>query len=535
MTPSAGTQSTETDVLIVGGGPIGLTASIGLSRFGVDTVLVNQRAATSRHPRARFIDVRTIEIFHQLEVADAVIETALPPEWVQSVRYSTTWAEPEVFRLPTDSYHSVPRSTSPTIPVMTSQDLVEPILLDAARSYDPADVRFATEIVALDEHAGGCRAIIADVDTGEESVVEAQYVIGADGRSSTVRDLIASDVDSSFAGRMRVQDVLLEADLSPWLGDRIGALLFVNHPRGYGLFQPVDARHRFRAQCTTFRPHVDHDDVTDEHRLDWIRSAIGDEAGEAEIEIISRSSWQPEARLSDLFRRGRVFLAGDAAHTLMPTGGYGMNLGYHGVHNLVWKLAYVLHGWSDPSILDTYETERRPQADRTRHASVRNAMLAGELYATHDRGEPLDDVVHRLRQYGNFEGMILGAEYDSDLVHPDPGPAPVVDDDIIDFVPCVRPGRRAPHVWLDEGGDRSVLDCFGKDFIVLAGPHADPMIQRSVDELARAGVPIRAEEMASSTGDLYPEHQAFVVRPDGIVAARVRGATIPPLHLKGQR
>ena len=127
-------MSISTQVLIVGGGPIGLTASIALSRFGIDSVLVNERSTTSHHPRARFIDVRTIEILRQLDVADAVIDIGLPPEWVESVRYSTTWAEPEVFRLLTESYHSVPRATSPTIPVMTSQDLVEPILLDAASS-----------------------------------------------------------------------------------------------------------------------------------------------------------------------------------------------------------------------------------------------------------------------------------------------------------------------------------------------------------------------------------------------------------------
>jgi len=520
-------------VLIVGGGPVGLTASLLLSHFGIESMLVNHRSTTSTHPRARFIDVRTVEILHQIGLADDVIATGLPPEWVQSVRYSETFTSPEVYRLPTDSYHSVPRDYSPTIPVMTAQDLVEPIMFAAARSCDTAQVRFGHELVALVQDADSCTARIRDLESGAEFTVASDYVIGADGRHSTVRELLGGELEEGFSRAMPVQDVLYHADMSRWVGDRIGALLFVHHPRGYGLFQPMDGKTRWRAQCTTFNPPIDADAITEADCVAWIRSAIGDTDGELELTVEGIAPWAPEARLSDRFRQGRVFLAGDAAHMLMPTGGYGMNLGYHGIHNLAWKIAFVLNGWATRDILDTYEQERRPQSDLTRVASVDNARLAGNLYRTHYGGGDLADAAHRLRQYGNFEGMILGFEYASPLCLPDAEPGPQVENQIVDFEPCVRAGRRAPHVWLDERRTRSVLHEFGRDYVLLIDPVGQPAIAAEVDRLATGGLPLRIYPLPDPVYDagLYRRGENVLVRPDGVVAGRFSATA--PIDLPG--
>lgn len=488
----------QTPVLIVGGGPIGLFASVLLSHHGVDHILVNARATTSTHPRARFLDVRTLELFRQVGLADAVIATGLPPEWVESVRYSSSFDQPEIHRLPTFSYHSVPRPTSPTVPVMTAQDLVEPIELAAARSHDGADVRFATELLSLTQDDDGCRSVIRNLDTGDESTIESDWVIGADGTRSAIRTMLGGEFDAGFTSAARIQDVLYHADMSRWVGDRIGALLFVYHPMGYGLFQPLDGHQRWRAQCTTFTPAIPPDEITVDDCIAWIRSAIGDHDAECAIQVESIAPWSPIARLSDAFRRGRVFLAGDAAHTTMPTGGLGMNLGFHGVHNLAWKLAWVIRGLAEPSLLDTYETERRAQADRTRNASVENARLAGELYRTHLTGQPIDEVAERLLQYGNFEGLVLGGDEDS----------------IIDFDPIVRPGRRAPHVWLEEEVPRSVLDLFGSAWVLIAGSddHA-----ASAGLIADDGFPLVVHR--GQLPEPYRAGESVLVRPDGVVEA----------------
>jgi len=505
-------------VLIVGGGPIGLTGSVLLSHFGIESLLVNTRPTTSTHPRARFIDVRTTEILRQVGLADEVLATGLPPEWVQSVRYSKTFAEPEVFRLPTDSYHAVARDYSPTVPIMTAQDLVEPIMYQAARSHDLADVRFGTELIALDQNDELCRARIRDLESGQETDLTADYVIGADGRNSSVRQLLGGDLDIGVSSDVSIQDVLFHGDMSRWVGDRIGALLFTYHPMGYGLFQPMDGKTRWRAQCTTFTPAIGADEITEADCIAWIRSAIGDTDGELELEVESIAPWSPEARLSDDFRSDRVLLAGDAAHMLFPTGGYGMNLGYHGIHNLAWKLAYVLRGFCTTAILDTYEVERRPQADRTRHASVANARLAGALYRTYFSDGDLEAAGHELRQYGNFEGMILAPEYDSALVESDAEPGPAVDNDLVDFVPCLRAGRRAPHVWIDDANTRSVLDLFGNGYVLLSGATRSVPLHDQAAELAASGFPITISDEVRGVG-FYRDDVEVLVRPDGVVAA----------------
>ncbi len=520
-------MASHVPVLIVGGGPIGLIISIMLSRFGVGTLVVNRWPTPSIHPRARFIDVRSLEIFRQVGLEQEIIDIGLPPEWVQSVRYSTTFAQPEVWRLPTASYHSVPRPYSPTIPVMTSQDLVERVLFEAARSHDCADVRFDTEMVHVGQDGSGCRARLHDNPSGAEFEVTADYVVGADGRRSPVRAMIGGSLLEGYANPNPVQDVLFHADMSRWVGDRIGALLFVHHPKGYGLFQPVDAKQRWRAQCSTFNPPVAPEDVTEELCIEWVRGAIGDTGGELEPEIQSSAPWWPEARLSDTFSRGRVYLAGDAAHQLLPTGGLGMNLGYHGAQNLAWKLAYVLRGAASASILDTYETERRPQAERTRRASVDNARLAGDLYRTHARGGDLAGAARRLHQYGNFEGLILGDEYQSALCLADAGAAPEVENGLVDFVPVVRAGRRAPHAWLDRAGTRSVLDLFDREYMLLRGGARSSAASEQASRLAARGFPISTFDLPERVlGDgPYESGTDVLVRPDGVVAARITAGT----------
>ncbi|MEM7096451.1 MAG: FAD-dependent monooxygenase [Actinomycetota bacterium] len=501
----------DVPVLIVGGGPIGLTASVLLSHFGIESMLVNDRATTSTHPRARFLDVRTAEILEQVGLFDSVNATGLPVEWLDSVRYSATMIEPEVLRLPTASYDCTPRDISPVVPIMTSQDLVEPIMFDAARSFDAATVSFGTEVVALESDETGVTVRLQDRRSAERRTVRAGWVIGADGRGSVVRDLAHCGLAEGTVGAP-VQDVLYHGDMSAFVGDRTGALLFVFHPMGYGLFQPLNGADRWRAQCTTFTPAVDPDDVTPELCEQWIRSAMGDDTGELDIDILSIAPWQPEERVADRFRdsTGRVLLVGDAAHTIFPTGGYGMNLGYHGIHNLIWKLATVIRDRSDQALLDTYEAERRPRVALTLATATENARRAGAMYRAFLGGGDESARAHavdRLMQYGNFDGMVLGGEYVSTLCQAEPEPGPVVDNEILDFVPTVRAGRRAPHAWIDAAGTRSVLAEFGRDYVVLV-PDAVGEIDSDVRQ---AAIP---------PSDPYRDDEVVLVRPDGVVAGR---------------
>lgn len=195
----------------------------------------------------------------------------------------------------------------------------------------------------------------------------------------------------------------------------------------------------------------------------------------------------------------------------------------------------MLRGCADPAILDTYETERREQSDRTRVASVDNARLAGDLYRTHFSGGDVPAAAQRLLQYGNFEGLILGHEYSSPLCVPDADEPPVVGNDITEFVPVVRNGRRAPHVWLDPSSGVSLLDCFGERWVLVAPSDApagevaaDSMPASAPGEsaaqaLADSGYPICVERVpaaALASNGLYATDETVLVRPDGFVAAR---------------
>lgn len=513
----------QVPVLIVGGGPIGLTASVMLGRRGIDSLLVNARPTTSVHPRARYLDVRTSEILDQIGLYEDVAATGLPAEWLDSVRYSTRFSEPELLRLPTASYDSAPRDISALSPIMTAQDLVEPILLDAARSFAGNDVRFGCELISLEAGPDVVRAVVRPVGSGDEITVDAQWVIGADGRASTVRSLGGCGLNEGVVGRNSVQDVLYHADMSPWVGDRKGALLFAYHPMGYGLFQPMDGEHRWRAQCTTFTPAVAQHEVTEELCVRWIRSAIGDDDESMDIDVLGIAPWLPEERLANRFRNGRILLVGDAAHTIFPTGGYGMNLGYHGVHNLVWKLVAVIEGQANGAILDTYEQERRPQVQLTLETATENARRAGAMYRAYLGGGDRDHARDQLMQYGNFDGMILAPEYQSPLCAPETGPGPAVENRILDFEPVVRSGRRAPHVFLDAEGSRSVLDLFGTDYVLLV-PEGQLAHAQVFDPIAVEVVPVAAAAFATG---VYRNDEVVLVRPDGIVAGRWPTSTEP--------
>jgi putative polyketide hydroxylase len=227
------------------------------------------------------------------------------------------------------------------------------------------------------------------------------------------------------------------------------------------------------------------------------------------VTIRSVLPWVIGQEVAEQFRIGRVFLAGDAAHVIPQTGGEGMNVGIHDVHNLAWKLAAVLSGWAGPSLLDSYEAERLPAARFVGERALLNAAQPG-----------------RPESFSN-EGQVLGIAYQSAAVVPDGTASPEVADPVADYIPTARPGHRAPHVWLERAGKRmSSLDLFDTTFVLLAGP-ANRGWCRAAQALAGdLGVPLRAHVVGEG-GDLDDPArawaQAYDVEPDGAVLVRPDG------------
>lgn len=476
-------KSTPVPVCIIGCGPIDLTGALLLSRLGIKSLLVERRGERNTHPRSRFVDTLTVN---------------------------------EYARIPSPTFHTVPRDSSPCLPVMTCQDYVEGVLLDKAEQDSNIDLRFHTEVVSLEQNDQHTRVVLRDLEKDSTEEVVALCSIGADGPGSGTRAVIGSELETD-PRPINSQDVIFDADLSKYVEGRKGALLYTMPGPGAGvIFQPLDGLRRWRCQVMVATPDL----ISEEEVRQRIRVAIGSD-DDIPITINSMRMWQPTPGCTSHFSSGRIFLAGDAAHISIPTGGMGNNSGFAGIRNLAWKLAFVLKGISPPEILETYNEEHRAFAQQRIDAGVAIFEAMGPMMIKQLMGEDYSADVHATRIYGNYDGVLLGFELRSGLIAQETNAPPTVDDPIMDFIHAVRAGRRAPHIWIDEYRTRSLLDLFGTGYVLILGAEVGsaPWLAE-IARLSAAGVPVTAAQLAGQSQDSpYTNDGVVLVRPDGIIAA----------------
>lgn len=529
----------KTPVLIVGAGPVGLSASVMLSRHGIDHVLCERSPSTTDHPRARSINIRTLEIFRQWGIEDDLRAVSLPPEWSREMIYTTTLSGPEHGRTRTGAMAIQPGDgPTPTGYLLSSQDRIEPILHDCAASYSTADLRFGTEFLAYESRNGGIRAALRDTRSGDSYDIDADYLIGADGVGSTVRKALGVRLVGE-SGLSYSINTYFRADLGRWIEGRPASLYWISGTERAGVLQPLDGKDRWLCQIGFGGSALDRDGKaeawTAADSARWVGLAVGDP--EVKVEVLKILPWTMSATVAEKFRDGPVFLVGDAVHQLPPTGGFGMNSGVQDAHNLCWKLAAVMKGWASPRLLDSYESERRPVAQFNTARSLANFHAVQKV----TRAALSGDAAAAVRQahfYGNWLGMELGFHYEDGAVIPDGTPPPEVADVVQDYVPTARPGHRAPHVVLqDKAGRCSILDLFEKEMVLLTGPEGGPWIE-AAREVA-GDIPLKTwtigegDDFTDPDGDWRATYGiaadgAVLVRPDGHVAWRSAGMADAP-------
>lgn len=570
----------DVDVLVVGGGGAGLTASMLLSRLGVDHLLVSALPTTSTLPKAHVLNQRTMEILEDCGVAEEIAQRSAPAENMAATAFYAGLTGPtddhgrRIARLEcwgaggADEHW---RAASPWRQLNLPQIRLEPILKQGAEALAPGRIRFGCELLDLEQDDDGVTARVRDRETGAEQDIRCRYLIGADGGRTVPRLIGATHeglgvvtqtatlhVSADFSDLAQDDDVLIRWLISPQAG--VGVVMVPMGPERWG-------RHSDEWVIHLNYPVDDPRGQSDEQVERDARAALG--IGELPMEIHRITRWAVDAVMADRFHVGRVFLVGDAAHRHPPTGGLGLTSAVQDVHNLTWKLAAVLAGDAGASLLDTYEPERRPALERNAHRSLENAInhfaIVGLTGVSHERteeenlaalrrlwsGRP-EDAEHRaavLRaiRLQSMEFGELNVEYGYACASPaivgDGTPEPHSPDDVRIYAPSTRPGAPLPHAWIDdeEGVRRPIKDLVAPGrWLLIAGGSGNAWCDAARDLAAQTGLPLDVVRIGHVDGDLFDprcawlrrreigEDGAILVRPDRFVAWRSVGAAPDP-------
>ncbi|HEX9028963.1 MAG TPA: FAD-dependent monooxygenase [Anaerolineales bacterium] len=513
-------------VLIIGGGPVGLSASMLLTQHGIHSLLVEQHSGTSIFPKARLINTRTMEIFRQLAIEQAIRKIEIPD--ARNFILGRSLAGEELDRKPMQQV--IPefvQEWSPTWGCTTSQDILEPTLLAQARQRTKAHIHFNTQLISLEQNDDAVHATLVHRRSGRVQQVSAQYLIGADGAHSAVREALEIRMLGKpvLAHRIHIQ---FKADLSRWVRDRQISICYITNPDATGnLYFYGGNRWIYQVFYDPDRGERP-EDFPPERCMQLIRTAVGVPDLLAELGEIK--PWSDAALVAERFYDRRIFLEGDAAHLMSPTGGFGMNVGIQDAHNLAWKLAAVLKGWAGPALLASYEAERLPVSRMMTEQMARNlAHVPGGPGA--DRTNSTSSSPGILPKPGSNEhNLVFGVTYHSAVIIPD-GTAPSgVANPVSAYQPSAQPGNRAPHVWIQRAGEQiSTLDLFGPAFTLLAGAQGQAWVQAARSVSRAMGIPVHAYPVGPQGEVIAPDHawaRAYGVEEDGAVLVRPDGYVV---------
>ena len=525
----------DTDVLVVGAGPTGLTLALALGQKGVRCTLIEQKEAPQFLPKMERCNARSMEIYRRMGLTEMIRAAGLPADVPMDVFIVFSLVEPPLVH---HSYPSVAEARAgiaacrdgsmPLEPYqLISQYTLEPLLKSAAEALPSVTVRFGCALESFTQDAQGVTAQVRH-DDGRAGTIRAQYMVACDGGASMVRKQLGIGLTGE-ANLLQLRQALYYCED-----------LFERIPIGKGRhYHVADARTSFLIVQDSTKHFTLHSVVEQDFDMaTMFERVVG---MPVKYEMLYVGQWKQNLLLADRFMQDRVFLAGDAVHLVIPTGGLGMNTGVGEATDLAWKLAATLQGWGGPKLLASYESERRPIGARNVAASTfasrgrRKWRAAYDPVMRQNTPEGLaarQNYIHiadvEQRKSNEMIGAELGYRYDgSPLIWPEAGEGPA--DDFVRYTPTTWPGARLPHVWLDDGTATQDRIGDGYTLLRLGGSKAD---MGALERAFRAiGAPFTILDLPDAAArDVYGV-DLLLLRPDMHVAWRGNAPPEAPEHL----
>jgi 2-polyprenyl-6-methoxyphenol hydroxylase-like FAD-dependent oxidoreductase len=519
------TQTSKTQVLVVGAGPVGLALSIELGLRGIDVTIVEQRSRTGAQPRAKTTNVRTMQHMRRWGLAERLRAAApLPYDYPTDVVFSTTLFGRTLAVI--ENAFAGKKCRDPRFPEPAQwvpQYTVEKILHQRIAELPSVRLMSGTALEDASQSAETVTATVRDLDSGRRRTVRAHYLVGADGAKSRVREIIGARMTGEHAFALNYNLILRIPELDRAPPARRAIMYWLINRESPGVLSPLDCNGEW-AFITRLAPGVTA--ISDDEVICRVHAAIGRPFA---VEIVARDYWAAHRLIADRYRERRIFLAGDACHLHPPFGGYGMNLGIADGVDLGWKLAAALHGWGGDELLASYEDERRPVHLRTIAEAVENyrtlsdQLLKDDLDADDAAGERAraavakEIVATKTREFDTL-GVVLGSRYDASPIVVDDGSTPPAEH-YANFDPSAHPGCLAPHAWLADGS--SLYDHFGLGFTLLLLDDTAAALAREIETAASdAGAPLKLLDLRGTGLEKLYAAPLALIRPDQFVAWR---------------
>jgi 2-polyprenyl-6-methoxyphenol hydroxylase-like FAD-dependent oxidoreductase len=522
-------------VLIVGGGPVGLALAGDLGWRGIECLLIEQTDGSIYQPRMDLVGIRTMEFCRRWGLVPAVEGSPYPRDYAQDNVYLTSLTGYELGR---ERFPGIgeapPPPQSPQRRERCPQNMFDPILRDFAASQKSVTLRYRTRLVSFAQNPDAVIAEVENAGTGAREQIETRYIVGCDGARSLVRETLGIRMLGNPV-LTYTTNVIFRCPHLLSLHDKRKAYrhIFIGPEGTWSTIVAINGRDQWR--FSIIGGSQQHEYTTEEIKA-AIRRAVG---RDFEFEILSVLPWVRRELVAETYQAGCGFIAGDAAHAMSPTGGFGMNTGIGDAVDLSWKLAATLGGWGGDGLLDSYTAERQPVGARNvaeASGNLRRMLSVGahpDIADDTPQGAATREKVGReftemMRREWFTLGIHLGYRYEgSPICWPDGTKSPA--DDARSYVPTARPGHRAPHAFLADG--RSTLDLFGRGFALLGfgatAAEAAPLI-----EAARSRrVPIEFVAIDEPHIAALYERRFVLVRPDGHVAWRDDRMPVEPLRL----